>query len=178
MKRLRRLSGFFILVFLLLSCAGGESAPPELEQASDFIAWMLAPVNLSRSTYPVVLPDGTPKQFVSWLFSTMGVAEWPPDEAMAKQHPDEAEMARAIGSPLLPTGVRFVHTRPDSSAGKQLVLKWDDARNVVIAEGYLDPSQPPVLTKEWTLPKVQSTNEMARMVAQSHLEMGGSYQAF
>lgn len=166
----------FSLVFF--TTCGDPSAPPELEQAADFIAWMLVPGNLSRSTFPVVLPQGTPKQFVSWLFSTLGTAEWPPSESMARQYPDEAEMARAIGAPLFPDDVRIFHSKTDSSAGKQIVVKWDDGRNVVIVEGYLDPTQPPVLLKEWELPEVQSTNEVARLSAESHLEMGGTYQAF
>lgn len=172
MKRLLMVSSF------LISACGEPSSPPELEQAADFVGWMLAPTNLARSTFPVVLPQGTPKQFVSWLFSTLGTADWPPSESTAKQHPDEAEMARAIGAPLFPDDVRIFHSKTDSSAGKQVVVKWDDGRNVVIVEGYIDPSQTPVLVKEWELPRVHSTSEVARLAAQSHLEMGGTYQAF
>jgi hypothetical protein len=57
-------------------------------------------------------------------------------------------------------------------------MKWDDGRGVVILEGYLRPEEPPVLIREIELPHVQSANELARLTAQSHLEMGGTFQAF
>jgi len=61
---------------------------------------------------------------------------------------------------------------------KQIVLTWDDARRMIILDGFLDPEQPSVLHREIELQNVQSNNEMARLTAQSHLEMGGTYQAF
>ena len=53
-----------------------------------------------------------------------------------------------------------------------------DARRMIILDGFLDPEQPSVLHREIELQNVQSNNEMARLTAQSHLEMGGTYQAF
>ncbi len=160
---------------IFLSCSNESAAPPELDQASRSIEWSLKPSTLAQSTFPVVLPQGTAKQFVSWYFSTLGAAErpgWDTGDEM------EREMAAAIGAPLVPQGVSIVHTRPDPSQGKQIVMKWDDDRGVVILEGYLQPDALPVLTREIKLQHVPSANELARLTAQSHLEMGGTFQAF
>jgi hypothetical protein len=161
--------------WFLVSCSSESPAPPELDQAARSVEWSLTPRTLSQSTFPVVLPQGTPKQFVSWYFSTLGSAERPGYDT---GDPSEREMAQAIGAPLIPMEVSIVHTRPDTARQKQIVMTWDDARRLVILEGYLDPRQPPVLRREIELHNVQSTNQLARMTAQSHLEMGGTYQAF
>ena len=163
-----------LLIGGLLSCSG-SSVPPELEQAAALVDHFTTPSVLSRSTFPVVLPNGTPKQFVSWLFSGMGTAEWPltKEEAMR-----EFGQPGFPGMPTLPDDVEFFHSRPDTGRGKQIVVKWDDVRGIVIVEGYLDPKREPVLLNEYVLPKVTSTNEMARLTAQSNIEMGVSFQAF
>lgn len=159
----------------ICSCNSESAAPPELDQASRSIEWSLKPSTLAQSTFPVVLPQGTPKQFVSWYFSTLGAAERPGYDTGDEM---EREMAGAMGAPLVPNGVSIVHTRPDTSSGKQIVMKWDDVRGVVILEGYLRPDESPVLIREIELPQVQSANELARLTARSHLEMGGTFQAF
>jgi hypothetical protein len=61
---------------------------------------------------------------------------------------------------------------------KQIVLKWDDAGGTVILEGYLDPQQPPAMTKRLTLPRNVIPDAVAQAVVQSNLEMGMSFQAF
>jgi len=73
MKTARLQQAFIsILAGILFSCSG-SSASPELERAAVLVEHFTTPSVLSNSTFPVVLPDGTPKQFVSWLFSGMGV---------------------------------------------------------------------------------------------------------
>lgn len=170
-----RRAQMFIVASVLISCSGESLAPPELDQAARSVEWSLKPMTLSQSTFPVVLPNGTPKQFVSWYFSTLGSAERPGYDTGDEM---EREMASAIGAPLVPMDVAIVHTRPDTSRQKQIVMKWNDAQGLVILEGYLDPKQPPVMVRNIELPRVQASNEMARITAQSHLEMGGNYQAF
>lgn len=165
-----------ILLPLLWIACSGESNPPELVQGARVVKWMMAEKNLERSAYAYLLPNGTPRQFVSYLFSSIGSAEWPMEEE--SNEGISQEEAQAIRMPLLPKGVRFTHSKPNPSFGKQIVLKWDDARNVVIVEGYLDPTLPPDLTREFTLPKVVSTNPLAKIAAESNLEMGATYQAF
>ena len=159
---------------IAVSCSG-SSAPTELEQAAMLVEHFTSPSVLEKSTFPVVLPDGTPKQFVSWLFSQIGTAEWPLTEEGAMR---ELGQPGVPGMPTLPDSVAYHHSKPDTAQGKQIVVKWDDARGVVIVEGYLDPKLPPMFVKEYRLPKVTSTNEMARITAQSNIEMGASFQAF
>lgn len=105
----------------------------------------------------------------------MGTAEWPPTRSRAMEDFGEANLP---GMPTLPDSVAFIHTMPDTGRGKQIVVSWDDARGVVVVDGYLDPRGEPVLHREYTVPKVMSTNEVARMTARSYLDMSGSYQAF
>jgi hypothetical protein len=171
----KALSSAIACGFLFLSCSSEPEVPPELDQASRSIQWTLVPANLARSTFPAVLPNGTPKQFVSWYFSTLGAAERPGVDIGDEM---EREMAASMGAVLVPAGVSILHTRPDTAWGKQIVMKWDDARGVIVLEGYLDPRESPALVREIELPRIASATEMARLTAQSHLEMGGSYQAF
>lgn len=56
---------------------------------------------------------------------------------------DERESARVLRMPLWPKGVAAVHSRPNPSLGKQIVLKWDDAKGIVIVEAYIAPAQEP-----------------------------------
>ena len=170
----RHYAFLMILAGIALSCSG-SSAEPELERAAVLVEHFTTPSVLSNSTFPVVLPDGTPRQFVSWLFSGLGKAEWPLTREESLRDFGEAELP---GMPSLPDSVAFLHSRPDTSEGKQIVVTWDDAKGIVIVEGYLDPKLEPVFRKEYVLPKVQSTNEMARMTARSNIEMGASFQAF
>ncbi|MEX1139915.1 MAG: hypothetical protein WEB33_12090 [Bacteroidota bacterium] len=171
---MKALSALTLSVFLL-SCSSESSVPPELDQASRSIEWSLKPATLAQSTFPVVLPNGTPKQFVSWYFSTLGAAERPGYDTGDEM---EREMTATLGATFVPKGVSIVHSKPDTALGKQIVMKWDDDRGVVILEGYLKADEAPVLAREIELPHVQSANELARLTAQSHLEMGGTFQAF
>lgn len=163
-----------VLVGALISCSG-SAVPPELEQAAGLVGYFTTPSVLSRSTFPAVLPEGTPKQFVSWLFSGMGTSEWPLTREEAMREFGEPGVP---GMPTLPDDVAFLHSRPDTSRGKQIVVKWDNGRGMVIVEGYLDPKQEPIFLKEYVLPRVTSTNEMAQLTARSNIEMGASFQAF
>jgi len=156
--------------------ACGESEPPDLHQAVAVINWQLAEYNISRSMFAAVLPNGTPRQWVSYYFSTMGAAEHPPDEEHAME--DERESARVLRMPLWPKGVAAVHSRPNPSLGKQIVLKWDDAKSIVIVEAYIDPAKEPAFVRELPMPKISRVDDIARLSAQSHLDMGGSFQSF
>ncbi len=169
---LRRLLALTLAVFLF-ACANGE--PPELAQAADAFEDMLKPVNFSRSMYVVAFSDGTPSQYVSYLFSDMGSAEWPPSEAWADDMLRE-QMA-AIGQSLLPADVAIVSLSPDLGHDKQLVISFDDEQGVVIATGYLDPVSEPVLTRTWKLPEVEPAPGV-EMIYRANLESGMSAQSF
>ena len=162
--------------FIAVSFHCGKSEPPDLHQAVTVIHWELAEYNISRSMFAVVLPNGTPRQWVSYYFSPMGASEHAPGEEHTTE--EDQEMAQALRTPLWPKGVAAVHTKPNPSLGKQIVLKWDDAKGLVIVEAFNDAARDPEFVREIPLPKVTSTNELAKLSAQSQLEMGASFQSF
>lgn len=164
-----------LLAFLVLTLTACGVSEPDLAQAADVIHYMMKPLHLSRSVFYVAFPDGRPSQFVSFIFSDMGAAEWPLSEAWADEM--EREQMKAIGAPLVPEGVAFVPLSPDPDAGRQLVVKFDDSRGMVIVEGYVDPTQDPVLTREWKLSKVEPEPFM-EAIYQSSVDLGMSDQAF
>jgi hypothetical protein len=166
MKRLVAVSG----VVLLISCGERKpEVPRELEQGVKVVEWMLAPVNLSKSSFPAVLPDGTPKEYVSWFFSEMGVAEWP--------FPDDIPEGMAISIPTMPKGVGFRHSEADTDGGRQIVLRWDNQKWVIIVEAYDDPAQPPLVVREIRLEKV-TADQLARLSAEGNIQLGMKYQSF
>ena len=173
---MRILRTILLAGFIATNFHCGKSEPPELHQAVAVINWELAEYNISRSMFAVVLPNGTPRQWVSYYFSPMGASEHAPGEEHATE--EDREMASALRAPLWPKDIAAVHTKPNPSLGKQIVFKWDDAKGVVIVEAYTDPGRDPEFVREIALPKVASTNELARLSAQSQLEMGASFQSF
>ncbi|MFH0991579.1 MAG: hypothetical protein V1799_16355 [bacterium] len=168
---------FIALLFLLPACSS-EPEHPDLEQAAKAVEYLVAPFSAPKVSFFAVLPNGTPKQFVSWFFSSMGSADWPPIEGTSEFSPDELASMRQIGIPLRPKDVFYRHTQPDPNIQKQIVLKWNDTEGTVILEGYIDPKQSAVLTRSFKLPKGVIPNEMARLVVQSNLESGMRYQSF
>ncbi len=141
-------------LFFLTSCA--DTVTPELNKGVQVVRYMSAKQQIARSSFAVVYPDAQPSDFVNWLFSELGAAEWPDSEAYAEVDPTVREQAKAIGAPLVPKDVQIVALSPKIEMGKQVVVKFDNARGVIIVEGYLDPEGSPVLTQEWELPKMDS----------------------
>ncbi len=144
----------FAGLLFLTSCV--DTVTPELNKGVQVVRYMSAKPQMVRSSFVLVYPDAQPSDFVSWLFSELGAAEWPDSEAYAEIDPTVREQAKAIGAPLVPKDVQIVPLFPKIEMGKQVVVKFDNARGVIIVEGYLDPQKPPVLTQEWKLPKPDS----------------------
>jgi hypothetical protein len=172
-RRTRRLP--WCALFVLAACS--RDAPPALTHGAEVIHYLLLPATLSRSAFSAGFPDGKPSQFVSYVFSDIGAAEWPTSEEWANDA-ERAEM-KAAGIPMPPRGVEFVPLSPDPKKGMQLVVRHDDGRGMVIVEGYEDPakSKRPVLVREWPLPKVQPAPGV-EAAYQSNLQMGMRAQAF
>lgn len=152
----------FALALMLALTACGGSAPPELQRGVQMIRWMTAPMHLPRSMYSAI-QDGKASTWVSYFFSDMGAAEWPESEESAARDPMIKEQAKAVGMPLAPKGVTFAANAPNPAKGKQIVLKADDARGVIIVEAYNNPSSKPLLVEEIPLPKVQPAPGVAEM---------------
>lgn len=158
----------------LMSC-GTQKEPKILSRAADAIESMLTPKNLSGSMFSAAYPEGGPSRFVSFMFSDMGLAEWPPSEGFAAQ--DEVEAMRAVGHPLLPDGVAVVPLNPDLSRGAQIVVASDEAKGAVILKGYLNPGDKAALFREIKLPKVPPAPGVVELY-RANLESGMSDQAF
>jgi hypothetical protein len=124
-----------------------------------------------------MFPNGTPRQFVSFLFSDIGAAEMPLVENSGELEPEEEQSMRAGFMPRWPAGVGMTYSKPNPELGMQVVWKWDDAKRIIILEGYVDPRQPPVIIKESDLPIVKPS-ELARIAAETNLETGARIQRF
>ncbi|HEY4644482.1 MAG TPA: hypothetical protein VIH68_07165, partial [Bacteroidota bacterium] len=49
-----------LVAVIISSCDSGPSTPPELVQAAALVEHFTTPSVLERSTFPVVIPHGTP----------------------------------------------------------------------------------------------------------------------
>lgn len=141
-------------LLMLSSCA--DTIAPDIKKGVQVVRYMSAKRQILRSSFTVVYPEAKPSDFVDWMFSEIGAAEWPDSEAYAELDPTVREQARSIGAPLIPKDVQIVPLNPKVEMEKQVVVKFDDLRGVIIVEGYLDPKDPPILVQEWQLPRVDS----------------------
>lgn len=169
-----RYAGVFFIALLMLG-ACGESASPDLKKSVHVIRYMMAPKHLSRSMFSAAFENGKPSQFVSYIFSDMGAAEWPPSAEWADEM--ERRQAEAVGMPIIPKGVAFVHSRIDPTKSKQVVVTFDDEKSLVIVEAYTDPAKTAVLHHEWPFKPVKPHAGIAELY-RSNAELGMSNQAF
>ena len=174
-KRIRRAILLLGVWPLLWWCGCGGEVPADLDQAAQVIHHMMQPNFLTHSSFAAACPDPKPSQFVSYIFSEMSTTEWPASEAYADDL--EREQMKASGTPMQPLGVAFVPRAVNPQRGRQLVVKFDDFRGMVIVEGYEDPTREPVLVRTWVLPHVEPAPGV-RAMFQSSLRAGMSYQAF
>lgn len=159
-------------VILMLTACDSMSPPAELRRGVQLIRWMTMPEQLSRSMYSTV-QDGKASTFVNYVFSDMGAAEWPESEEAAEHDPAIKKRAATALLPLSPKGVTYSANAPNPAKGRQVVLKADDARQMIIIEAYDNPSAEPLMRDEIPLSKVQSAPGVAEM-ARSAMESGMS----
>ncbi len=153
-----------------------DNAPADLKQAASVIRYELRPRNLERSAFAAVFPNGKPSDWIDFRSSTLGAAESLYSEEDAEGDPHIREQAKSIRMPLLPKGVRIISWEVDKEAGRQIVLRSDNATGKVIVEGYTDPTEPPVLKRAYTLPKV-SPGPGVHEQYESSRDLGASTQA-
>ncbi len=132
---------------LLTACNSSE--PPELKQAADVVQYMMSPRNLSRTAFTSMYPEGKASDFVSYMFSTIGTAEWPPSEDGVDEGALEA--AHSIGIPTIPAGLEIIPRKWKAGQALQLLVSADDTKGVVILEGYLAEYADPVMRREITM---------------------------
>ncbi len=138
--------GFLLMLPMFFMDWSGGGDYPQLEKAGRVVRYMSAPRQLQRSSFITFYPEGKPSEFVSWMFSEMGAAEWPPSEWELDSM--EREGMRSAGMPIIPKSVR-IYSRLKKNGSKQIVVKADDGRGLILIEGYLASDQPPALSKQW-----------------------------
>lgn len=141
-----------LIVLPLLYLDYSPKEHPELNQAIRVVRYMSAERQLLRSGFWSTYPEGSPEQFVDWMFSPMGSAVWPPAEGSGEFSQEEQKMIKRTGIPFLPAGVSVESNSVNEDKGLQIVVRGDGERQMLIIEGYLDPLDDPVLIKEWELP--------------------------
>lgn len=141
-----------LLTAALLGCSGSSEPPADVSRAVAAIGYLASARYINISMYSATAEKGTPSEFISFLFSTMGAAE-----RLQPEDPREpkAEGGRRGGPPTWPDGVGFNAMKPDPRGGTQVVLIPDDARGMIIAEGYVDPKGKPVVRQEFEMAKPQ-----------------------
>jgi hypothetical protein len=141
-----------VLAIAMQGCGKSASASdPDLRQAEKVARHLTSVRHLRKSVYATTMQTGKPSELVSFLFSDMGVAEWPEAD---EGNPAVREQHRATRTPMAPGNVALVARNPDPRAKRQVVLKADDDKGELVAEGYADPARPPVFTERWPMPEV------------------------
>ncbi len=161
------------LAAVTMTQACSAPAPPELESSASAVAYMLRPRNLARSPFIALYPVAKPSDYVNYIFSDMGQAEWPYESPLA----EEVDMMSAARIPVIPSSVHLTRHRPSENYRMQLVISSDDDRMVLIADAYTDPAAGPVKTWEWEwrMPEVtESEMRFARALAENDAYMGMS----
>lgn len=144
------LTAFWVLPGTLACTTQGDY--PELEQGIKVVRYMSARNQLERSSFTVVYPRGRPSEFVTWMFSTMGTAEWPPNENYLDMDAEMKDAIQSLPIPVIPKDLVLRAREPDRSSGMQVVILSDDSRGVIVVHGFVDPNIDPVLVREWKLP--------------------------
>lgn len=157
-----------LLVLGLLALLGGcsPSQDPDLKQAVQATSSMGKARHLQRSCFYLIHPQGQPSDFVGYLFSDLGVAEWP-----IAIDPDEAAGMKAAGIPPLPEGVGLSPGQRQHRDRKELVLTGNDAAGQVEIMGYLPNADQPNIQATFPL-AVASPDDFTQQLCQSALESG------
>ncbi|KMP12358.1 hypothetical protein UZ36_01230 [Candidatus Nitromaritima sp. SCGC AAA799-C22] len=145
----------FLLTLPLFYLDYGNSENPELKKAIRVVRHVSAKRNLMRSSFMALRGDKSPDQFVKWMFSPLGTAEWYMSENSIEFSPEEMKMIERT-TPLVPADVSILSNRPKADRAKQVVVKPDNQRRMIIVEAYLNPKDPPVLVKEWKFPELKN----------------------
>jgi len=145
--------GFLLTLPIVFMDWEEEAEYPTLEKAERIVRHMSAPRQLKRSSFLLVFPEGKPSDFVNWMFSSLGAAEWPPSQEEWEDMGGDSE--DPAGIPILPKDVG-IFSSPRSDITKHIIVKSDDRKGLIIIEGFLNPGGPPVLVKQWSFkpPKI------------------------
>lgn len=159
------------LVGLGVALNGCQSSDPnaqaldaDLMAANAAFAGMTQNWTLSHSCFGVAYPEGGAENFVRYLFSDLGSAEWPVafDEL-------EAEQMAAIGQTSLPPNVVVSPNERQYFDRKELVLQAQDGQ--IYVRGYLPEQSDPQFETYWELATVQTSPDVVPL-CESNLDLG------
>jgi hypothetical protein len=160
------------VIAMFSACNNGNT--PELKQGVKVIDSMTTRSTLEKSAFYVAYPDGTPSDYVRYIFSDVGSAEWPPAQGSAELDGMSGNTLRGSDIVPIPKGVFYAANTPEPDRkGMQVVLRGDDTREVLVIEGYLDAHDTPAIIEEKKLPKAEP-EEFARLMYQSLIDTGAS----
>ncbi len=140
----------YAIFFLLKNCCEPEG-DPSLRKGIQLVRYLSAPKQIKQSSFLAIYPQGKPSDFVNWMFSIFGTAEWSPPNFSLEMEEMEGTQTLSRGMPLLPRDVRLFPFKLNAEFGKQVVVKADDAAGLILVEGYLDPKTPPNQSEQWPL---------------------------
>ena len=136
-------AAFVLLIALTVAACSGPAVDPRLQQAVTAVEYMTTQRFLADSAFSHVHPERRPSDYVSYLFSTMGSAEWP-----IAFDQDEEEQLRSARIPIMPRDLPIVPHKPNSGVDLQVVVRADDAAGLVIIDAYEKAGEDPVLVVE------------------------------
>ena len=131
----------------------GEPVYADLRQAEKVLRHVSSEQQIQQSSFPMIQIEKTPSNFVNWMFSPLGTAGWHVSENYSEFSADEMKIIKQ-NSPVVPNNVDIFANRPRFTRGKQVVVKADDYRRMLIAEAYVKPNRKPVFVSEWPFPEL------------------------
>ncbi len=142
----------FLFPLILFFVDWEDSENPQLRNGFRVVRYLSSERQLKRSSF-MAIKEKNPSQFVDWMFSTLGTAEWPPyEDSLLEFDRDELNAMRRMGIPFIPKNVALVSKFPDFERGKQVVVKADDKKKIIILEGFINPKDFPVIIQEIKFP--------------------------
>lgn len=146
------------------STATTTTLDSDLVEANAALAMMTQDRILSRSCFRVAYPEGGSENFVRYLFSDLGSAEWPVafDEV-------EAEQMKAAGQKPLPPNVVISANARVYSDRKELVIQSQNGQ--ISVKGYLPHTTDPQFEAVWELGQSQTQSEFVPL-CESNIDMG------
>ncbi|MEB3274620.1 MAG: hypothetical protein ACO4AI_14080 [Prochlorothrix sp.] len=152
--------------FLLSSCQSPTDS--DLMAANTALSAMVTTRNLKNSCFGVAYPEGGAENFIRYLFSDLGSAEWP----VAFDALEREQMAAAGQTPI-PANVVISALDRQYPDRKELVLQAQTGQ--ITAQGYLPEETTPHFEALWELgPAVTNPTPDPLMVplCESNIDMG------
>ena len=148
-KYLRITSSLLIIavisIIIFQNC--GKSEPPTIwEKTAKFVKSHSSEDYLKTvdPVFKMLEGEHKPSDWVEYFFSSLSTRNW---------ISEDDELAKYVRGQKLPAGIVLLPYEKDDTLSKpQLIVKAEDARNVIIVEGYDVPANKVVFSDEWIFP--------------------------